>query len=138
MAPSVLIVEDDYIVAFDVAAALIDAGYEVAAMTSSEVEALDVASRIRPDFAVVDINLAPGDGRVVAQQLRREYGTVVLFATAQCRDVEHLTASGAMACLPKPYDARDVPKALLAMQAKVDGAPVVGRLPDHLVSLSAA
>jgi CheY-like chemotaxis protein len=47
MSPTVLIVEDDYIVAFDVAAALIDAGYEVAAMTSSEVEALDVASRPR-------------------------------------------------------------------------------------------
>jgi DNA-binding response OmpR family regulator len=137
MSPTVLIVEDDYIVAFDVAAALIDAGYEVAAMTSSEVEALDVASRIKPDYAVVDIHLAPGDGRVVAQQLRRHYGTAVLFATAQCRDVEYLTASGAMACLPKPYDARDVPKALRAMQARAAGASV-GRLPDHLITLSAA
>jgi two-component system, response regulator PdtaR len=137
MPSTVLIVEDDYIVAFDVAAALIDAGYEVAAMASSEVEALDAAARIRPDYAVVDVHLAPGDGRVVAQRLRREYGTAVLFATAQCRDVEHLTASGAMACLPKPYDARDVPKALLAMQARVEGAPAA-RLPDHMITLSAA
>jgi hypothetical protein len=42
-----------------------------------------------------------------------------------------------MACLPKPYDARDVPKALRAMQARAAGASV-GRLPDHLITLSAA
>lgn len=137
MSPTVLIVEDDYLVAFDVAAALIAAGYEVAAMASSEAEALDAASRIRPDYAVVDINLAPGDGRAVARQLRRQYGTAVLFATAQSRDVEHMTAAGAMACLSKPYDARDVPRALLAMRARADGAPVA-RLPDHLITLSAA
>ena len=137
MPSTVLIVEDDYIVAFDVAAALIEAGYDVAALAASEFEALDVASRIRPDFAVVDINLAQGDGRTVARQLRREYGTAVLFATAQCRDVEHLTASGAMACLPKPYDARDVPKALRAMTARAEGAWVT-RIPDLLITLSAA
>jgi two-component system, response regulator PdtaR len=137
MSPTVLIVEDDYLVAYDVAAALIEAGYEVAAMTSSEVEALDVASRVKPDYAVVDIHLGPGDGRVVAQHLRRCYGTAVLFATAQCRDVESLTASGAMACLPKPYDARDVPKALRAMRARAVGSPGA-RQPDHMITLSAA
>jgi DNA-binding response OmpR family regulator len=135
MPSTVLIVEDDFIIAFDVAGALIDAGYEVAAMVSSEVEALDVASRIKPDFAIVDVELAPGDGRVVAQQLNQRYGTKVLFATAQSRDVERLTASGAMACLPKPYAARDVPRALRSMMTDVLGGEA-NRPPAQMIALS--
>ncbi len=132
----VLIVEDDPLIALDVEDALTDAGYEVCGVADSQAQALWLADETHPDFAVVDIALSPGDGRVVARELFRLHHTEVLFATGQCNDVKHLTGSGALACLPKPYDATEVPEALQAIAKMRRGQPT-GRLPDHMVALDA-
>jgi DNA-binding response OmpR family regulator len=133
-APRVLIVEDDSLIAMDVREALITAGYEVCGVASSQIEALALAEAIHPDFAVVDISLSPGDGRIVAKELRRTYDTAVLFATGQCEEVGDLTGTGAIACLPKPYSADDIPEALRVMSNIIHGLPP-GRLPNHLFAL---
>ena len=132
----VLIVEDDTLTALDVKDALIAAGYEVCGMAESEAEALALADAAPPDFAVVDIALSPGDGRTVARMLSQRHGTEVLFATGQCDEVSRLTRSGALACLPKPYDAEDVPTALEAIANISCGKPP-GRMPDHMFALNA-
>ena len=67
----VLIVEDDMLIALDVEHALREAGYDVCGVATSEAEALELAERLRPEMAVVDISLGPGDGRVVAKTLCR-------------------------------------------------------------------
>ena len=99
--PRVLIVEDDALIALDVEQVLRAAGYDICGMASSEIEALALAERFRPDMAVVDISLSPGDGRVVAKALAETYATQVLFATGQCDEVQGLTATGAIACPSK-------------------------------------
>ena len=63
---SVLIVEDDILIALDVEQSLLEAGFDVCGVATFEAEALELAERLRPDMAVVDISLGPGDGRVVA------------------------------------------------------------------------
>ncbi len=130
----VLIVEDDPLIALDVGDALTDAGYEVCGIADSQAQALWLADETHPDFAVVDITLSPGDGRVVARELFKRHHTEVLFATGQCKDLEHLAGSGALACLPKPYDATEVPEALQAIANMRRGRPT-GQLPDHMVAL---
>jgi DNA-binding response OmpR family regulator len=128
----VLIVEDELLIALDVEQALIAAGYEICGVASSEAEALAMADTMRPDLAVVDINLNPGDGRNVARALSDRHKTAVLFATSQCTELDR--RMGAIACLPKPYLADDVPAALRAIEAIADGQTPV--LPDHMFALA--
>jgi DNA-binding response OmpR family regulator len=115
MSRRVLIVEDEFLIALDRERALQDAGYDVCAIATSESEALAAGETFRPDLAVVDITLNPGDGRVVAAALRRRYATLILFATSQKVDALELQEPGAVGCLPKPYAADAVPQALEAM-----------------------
>ena len=135
--PSVLIVEDDVLIALDVQDALIAAGYEVCGIAESQAVALALAEAKRPDLAVVDISLGPGDGRVVARELFTRHHTEVLFATGQCNEVRGLARTGAVACLPKPYEADDVPHALQAVSKIRAGRPA-GFLPGHMFALDAA
>jgi DNA-binding NarL/FixJ family response regulator len=108
----VLIVEDDPIISMDLEGFLSAAGCDICGVAASEVEALEVGEETRPPFAVVDLRLAPGDGRVVARELVERYSTAVLLATAHVNDPDDLAATGALGCLPKPYDIEDVIAAL--------------------------
>jgi DNA-binding response OmpR family regulator len=132
----VLIVEDDGFISLDVEQALLAGGFEVCGVASSEAEALELAARLRPEMAIIDITLSPGDGRVVAKALCGAYATVVLFATGQCDEVASMRGTGAMACLPKPYDANLVPEALRAVARMAEGHRSA-RLPDHMFALAA-
>jgi DNA-binding response OmpR family regulator len=130
----VLIVEDDTFIAMSLEDVLSDAGYEICGVAGSESEALALGAATRPSFAVVDMRLSPGDGRVVARELVRRYGTAVLMATADGAEFESLAATGALACLPKPYATRHVPAALRAICDLRDGRPA-GPLPAHMFNL---
>ena len=132
----VLIVEDDPLIALDVEQALIAAGYDVAGVASSEAEGLALAEALRPDLAVVDISLSPGDGRVVARTLWSEFKVAVLFATGQCDEVESMRGTGAIACLPKPYTSDLVPAALKAV-VRLRSGDRDTPLPDHMIALAA-
>ncbi len=132
--PRVLIVEDDALIALDVSAALVSAGFDVCGMVASEDEAIHQSRLVHPDFAVVDISLSPGDGRAVARVLSADH-TAVLFATGQCDDVRYLSGVGGIACLPKPYDADDIPRALRVVANMVEGRPP-GPTPDSMFALA--
>ena len=133
----VLIVEDDPFIASDLEGALSEAGCEVCGVAPSERVALKMADATRPAFAVVDVQLSPGDGRVVARELFRRYNTAVLMATAHCQESENLAATGAVACLPKPYPIEDVHAALRAMLDLKEGR-TVSRLPHRMFVLNQA
>lgn len=131
----VLIVEDDPLIALDVEQTLQAAGFEVCGVASSEAEALEMAARLHPELAIVDISLNPGDGRAVARALNGS--TAVLFATGQSDEVADMRATGALACLPKPYSANVVPRALEALARMAEGEDAAP-LPDHMFALRAA
>jgi DNA-binding response OmpR family regulator len=131
----VLIVEDDPFIAMDLEGVLSDAGCDICGVAASEAEALRIGAATRPSFAVVDVRLSPGDGRVVARELFRQYDTAVLMATAHSRELDNLAATGALACLPKPYSANDVPAALQALSELRAGRPV-SRFPNHMFALN--
>ena len=133
----ILIVEDDILIGLDVESVLVAAGYDVCGIATSESEALALAAQFRPEMAIVDIHLSPGDGRVVAKELRRRYATSVLFATGECAEVEGMTGTGAVACLPKPYTADEVPAAQTAV-ARLARVEHPKHLPDHMFALEAA
>lgn len=130
----VLIVEDDPFIAMSLEDVLSDAGYEICGVAGSQSEALRLGDATRPSLAIVDVQLSPGDGRVVARELVQGYDTAVLMATAHSAEFESLAATGALACLPKPYALRDVPAALRALGDLRDGRPV-HRFPAHMFNL---
>jgi DNA-binding NarL/FixJ family response regulator len=107
----ILIVEDDFLVASEMENALIEAGFEIAAVASSAEEALELAREHLPLLAVMDIHLATRrDGVEAALELFNRHGIRCIFATAHS-DME--TRRRAEAALPlgwiaKPYTMRSL------------------------------
>jgi CheY-like chemotaxis protein len=82
-AERVLLIEDDFLVANQIEAALIDAGFEIAGVGSSADEAIELASSLRPTLCVMDIRLAGGrDGIEAAIEIFKAHGIRCTFATA--------------------------------------------------------
>ena len=129
---SVLIVEDEMLIAVEVEAALREAGYEVCGVATSEAEAIALAQATEPNLAVVDVRLAPGNGKRVAHELAQRFDTTVLMATSE--NPETLNGIGARGVVPKPYDAAVIPLALEAVRTLSQGGDP-GRLPDHMKRL---
>ena len=100
----VLVVEDEAIIAYCSAATLQDAGYTVLGPAHTSAEALELARHRRPEVALIDIDLEiPGAGIGLAQQLRKHFGTAIVFTTGQM-DTALAHSDIAVAILSKPYD----------------------------------
>jgi CheY-like chemotaxis protein len=102
---SILIVEDERIVAADLQAMLIDMGYDAYAIASSGAEAIAHATARAPDLALMDINIkGPMDGVETAALLRERSGTAIVFLTAFAYDstAERVEDSEPYAYLVKP------------------------------------
>jgi signal transduction histidine kinase len=82
-APSVLIVEDEAIVAHDLRQTLAEQGFDAFAVASSAEEAIATAASKRPDVVLMDIRIkGPTDGIAAAQALRERFGTPIIYLTA--------------------------------------------------------
>lgn len=79
----ILVVEDESIIALDIAERLRRLGYEVTATAVSGDEAMDAAIRTRPDLVLMDIML-PGavDGIEAAARIRDRLEVPVVYLTA--------------------------------------------------------
>ena len=97
--PTILIVEDEQIIARDIQAQLGEMGYAVAGHASSGDEAIALTGALRPDLVLMDIQLAgPMDGIVAAQAIRDQFFIPVVFLSAFAAD-----AIIARAKLTEPY-----------------------------------
>jgi AmiR/NasT family two-component response regulator len=80
---SILIVEDEAIVAQDLRQTLLEQGFDAFAVASSAEEALARAADKRPDVVLMDIRINGGtDGIATARALRERFGTPVIYLTA--------------------------------------------------------
>ncbi|HEY7726349.1 MAG TPA: response regulator, partial [Anaeromyxobacteraceae bacterium] len=104
-APRVLVVEDEGIVAADIALTLEGQGYSVGTAASAD-EALAEAERAPADVVVMDIRLeGKGDGVWAADRLRQRFGVPVVFLTAHGdpETVARAMAAGPHGYLVKPF-----------------------------------
>ncbi|MCO5733486.1 response regulator [Rhizobium sp. SSA_523] len=77
----VLIVEDEFLIALDVADIIEGMGLTVAGLATGRDKALALAAEA--DVALVDVNLADGaTGPAIARELAERYGITVIFMTA--------------------------------------------------------
>ena len=112
---SVLVVEDEAVVARDLQRSLGDMGYDVIAAVTSGDEALRATSRRVPDVVLMDIRIAGDkDGIATASLLNARYQVPVIYMTAYA-DVETVTRaaqSGPYGYIVKPFTSREVRSAI--------------------------
>ena len=107
----ILIVEDEGIVALDLANQLERLGYKVVGTAVEGPDALDQIAGLQPDLILMDIRLAGEmDGITVADVVRTEYQIPVVFLTAHSDDetLARAKLSEPYGYLIKPFDVREL------------------------------
>jgi response regulator NasT len=112
----VLIAEDETIIRTDLRGLLEDHGFDVAGAARTGLEAVDLARRLEPDAALMDVRMPELDGieacrRIIAE---RPLPVIMLTAFADSHLVERALAAGAFSYLVKPFRETDVIPALRA------------------------
>ena len=108
---SILIVEDQAIIAYDLASKVEFLGYEVAGITATGEEAIELARLHRPSLVLMDIQLAGEmDGIAAAQQIHSECNLPILFLTAHSDPGtdERMRQAGAVGRIMKPFNKGDI------------------------------
>ena len=107
----ILVVEDDGVLALDLADTLDELGYTVAGTATRGEEAIDLARRIHPHLILMDVGLAGDiDGITAAETIRDEHDVPVVFLTAHADDdtLQRATHADPSAYLVKPFKAPDL------------------------------
>jgi CheY-like chemotaxis protein len=108
---SILIVEDEGIVAYDLSNKVRQMGYDVAGTTGTGEEALALARQTRPDLVLMDIQLKGAmDGITAALHIHCELNLPILFLTANSDPGtdERMRLAGSVGRILKPFDKRDI------------------------------
>ena len=107
----ILIVEDEAIVARDIAQQLTLLGYKPVAQTPRGEQALVLADQLRPDLVLMDIQLAGEmDGVAAAQAIRERFAIPVVFLTAFVGDatLERAKVTEPFGYIIKPFQDREL------------------------------
>ncbi len=110
---SILIVEDESIIALNLKYDLEDLGYEVIDIVDTGDDAIDKAVEYRPDLTVMDINLKGDVNGIQAAKKILALDLAVIYLTANTDDItfnEATSTSPASAFIPKPYDINTLSK----------------------------
>ncbi|MAB44241.1 MAG: response regulator [Sphingomonadaceae bacterium] len=103
MPTTILIVEDEFLIAVEMEAVVHDLGHESAGIADDMQSALAKASDAI-DVALVDVNLADGaTGPRIGEKLAADFGIEVIFVTANPAQLGE-GVSGTLGALEKPVD----------------------------------
>ena len=117
---TLMIVEDEVLVAMNLRDELNDAGYHVLDLTDRRAHALEVATACKPDLALVNIRLAGRDDGIELAEHLKALGIPVLLISGQISRARS-AQTVAIASLPKPYDAADMVLAVAYLMARLVG-----------------
>ena len=112
---SILIVEDEALVASYIEEVLAESGFHVAGIAASGPEALSLAAEASPALALVDIRLTgPIDGIELACRLRQKFALPAIFLTGlvDADTSERAEAAQPLGFLRKPFLPSQVFKAI--------------------------
>lgn len=118
----ILVVDDDRLVLATLTHGLSQAGYDVIDADNGD-DAILLAREHKPDLALLDIRMEGKSGFDVADYLRQSSTRVpFMFLSAFSDDetIARVKALGAVACLVKPLDIRQIVPAVAAALANID------------------
>ena len=103
-AQRILIAEDEHLVATELVLMLADLKYTIIGPAVDGMSALQMAHKLLPDMALLDIRMPKKDGLAVAEQLYKELAipTVILSAYADAEYLDAAKRGGVFAYLIKP------------------------------------
>lgn len=107
----ILVVEDESIVAFDIASRLRRLGYTVVGTARRAEAAFQLCDQHRPDLVLMDIRIeGDEDGISLAERIRAAFDTPVVFLTAYADPVtlERAQRAAPLGYIVKPFDQRDI------------------------------
>lgn len=107
----ILIVEDESIIAEDMADSLIALGYRVTGIVYSGEEALESAAKERPDLVLMDVNLQGEiDGITAAEEMRSRFQIPVVYLTAYADDntLRRVNATKPFGYIVKPFEEKNL------------------------------
>lgn len=112
-----LIIEDEFLIALDIEAALRDMGFERIERAATVAQAVEAAAQWRPHLLTVDLNLPDGSGLDAARAIQaRDSGVVAVYITG---NPELLASEPEEIVLAKPFDDAELHRAI----QRVLGAP---------------
>lgn len=112
---SILVVEDEAIIAEDLRMSLQNLGYQVAGVASSYEDAMEMVKARAPDFIMMDIILdGPRDGISLAADIRQEFDIPFIFLTSHAdkATVDRAKAVQPSGYLLKPFEEEDLYSAI--------------------------
>ncbi|HTP65888.1 MAG TPA: PAS domain-containing protein, partial [Geobacteraceae bacterium] len=108
---TVLIVEDEAIVAADLAGKLGLLGYEVVGTAASGKDAVDLACSLKPEVVLMDIRLqGPMDGIEAAEEIGSRFDVPLIYLTAHSdtATLDRAKLSGPFGYILKPFEEREL------------------------------
>jgi DNA-binding NtrC family response regulator len=104
---TVLLVEDNMLIALDTEDALLEAGVKLVVIAATADRALDELARARPDFGVLDFNLGAETSERVAAALAAA-GVPFCYATGYGDAIVAQATQPSCGVLKKPYSPADI------------------------------
>lgn len=117
---TLMIVEDEALVAMLLRDELQEAGYKVLDLTDRHAEALQVARAEKPHLALVNIRLAGRDDGIELSEQLKVLGIPVLLISGQVSRASS-AKTVAIGSMPKPYDAAEMVLAVTYLLARLNG-----------------
>lgn len=111
MSIRIMIVEDEPVIADEIAAVCEDLGYPVVAKVVHAKNAMDAFRESQPDLLLMDINLGNGnDGIQLATAMKEEKKVPLIFLTSYSdkATVDRAKAAGPDGYIVKPFDEKDL------------------------------
>ncbi len=110
----ILVAEDEALIRLDLAEMLTEAGYQVVGQASNGEQAVEMATELQPDLAILDVKMPVMDGISAAEKIGEAKICPVLMLTAfsQKELVERARDAGVMAYIVKPFTAADLAPAI--------------------------
>jgi CheY-like chemotaxis protein len=110
---NILIVEDDAIIAFDLAETVRGMGHQVCGTAATMDAALAAAQASQPSLALMDLRLAHGDsGITTAQALRRRSDLPIIFVTAFGDELTRRGLAHLGPVIQKPFTREQIERAI--------------------------
>ncbi|MES2496254.1 MAG: response regulator [Pseudomonadota bacterium] len=132
---SVLIVEDEALLAMDIEAMVEDCGHVVVGAAASLYDVEALADDLRPNLAFVDMQLAQGtNGLDVCRLIRLRWtDTFIVFVTANPRKVPD-DYCGGHGIIPKPFSRNGLMAAMHYIEEGVCDPPPTSSSPSSFVA----
>lgn len=117
---TLMIVEDEVLVAILLRDELQKAGYTVLDLTDRQDDALEIAKAEKPDLALVNIRLARGDDGIELSKHLKGLGIPVLLISGQVSRASS-AKTVAIGSMPKPYEPEEMVLAVAYLLARLNG-----------------